>query len=314
MQTITPIDNTESLRATCATCGTRARTHDPIHVHCASHNQRTYTLHECPSCELKFWWPLQADPSVYEDEGFEAYVDYHSGKRPFPRWAVPLFSILPPNPGRALDVGCGDGSVLSRLAQAGYEPYGIDLDEKSIEVARTKFGLEHVGVSTLDSYVDTSLKDGTQFDLVTFFEVLEHQDAPNSFLAQVRLLCRPGCLVAGSVPNRNRFLARIDRAMSDGDLPPHHFLWFSRTSLVRSLERAGFTNIEVQLVGALPFLEIISKLSEVIRRRLGNSARQRWLASPFKALSPALASVLWVGMRLSPSHIFFRCTSPGTAT
>lgn len=314
MQTITPIHDTDFLQVTCATCGTRARTHDPIHAHCASHNQRTYTLHECPSCELKFWWPLQADPSVYEGEGFEAYADYHSGKRPFPRWAVPLFSVLPPNRGRALDVGCGDGAVLSRLAHAGYEPYGIDLDEKSIEVARTKFGLEHVGVSTLDSYVDTCLKDGSQFDLVTFFEVLEHQDAPVSFLAQVRLLCRPGSLVAGSVPNRDRFLARIDRTLGDGDLPPHHFLWFSRTSLERLFERAGFTSIEVRLVGALPYVEIATKLRAAIGRRFGKSAKRRWMVLPFKALVPAMAIVIWIGTRVSPPHIFFRCTSPDTVT
>jgi SAM-dependent methyltransferase len=200
--------------------------------------------------------------------------------------------------------------VLHRLARAGYEPHGIDLDEKSIAVARGKFHLANVGVSTLDAFEDTCRTSGERFDLVTFFEVLEHQDAPLDFLAQVRRLCRPGGVVAGSVPNRDRFLARFDRKLSDGDLPPHHFLWFSREPLVRMLERAGFTHIDVTLTGALSYRQIVAKLAELFGRRLRRVAWLRWLVLPCKAIAPALAIVPWIGMRLAPSHLFFRCTVP----
>lgn len=296
---------------TCAGCAAQARADVPVHVHRAPHNDRTYTLQRCPDCDLQFWSPLQADPSVYEGEGFEAYVDYHSGKRPFPRWAEPLFAALPAQRGRALDIGCGDGAVLHRLAQAGYEPHGIDLDEKSIAVARAKFGLADVAVSTLDAYEHACRLHGERFDLVTFFEVLEHQDAPLDFLAQVRRLCRPGGLVAGSVPNRDRFLARFDRKLGDGDLPPHHFLWFSRRSLVRLLERAGFTDVDVRLTGALPYSQIVAKLGALVERKFRRvPPALRWLGLPCKMLATVLAIAPWIGMRLAPSHLFFRCTSP----
>ncbi|MBA8888381.1 SAM-dependent methyltransferase [Dokdonella fugitiva] len=308
MSQIPDSDATETI---CAGCAAKARAQVPAHVHRAGHNQRTYTLQQCPDCDLQFWWPLQADPTVYEGEGFEAYVDYHSGKRPFPRWAEPLFAALPPGRGRALDIGCGDGAVLHRLSQVGYEPHGIDLDEKSVAVARDKFRLSNVAVSTLDAYEDARRVDGERFDLVTFFEVLEHQDAPLEFLAQVRRLCRPGGVVAGSVPNRDRFLARFDRRLGDGDLPPHHFLWFSRVSLIRLLERAGFIDVEVRLTGALPYAQIVAKLGALVGRRLRKApAGLRWLEWPIKAFVPALAVVPWIGMRLAPSHLFFRCTVP----
>jgi len=295
---------------TCAGCAAQARADVPVHVHRAPHNDRTYTLQRCPDCDLQFWSPLQADPSVYEGEGFEVYVDYHSGKRPFPRWAEPLFAALPAQRGRALDIGCGDGAVLHRLAQAGYEPHGIDLDEKSIAVARGKFHLTNVAVSTLDAFEDACGASGERFDLVTFFEVLEHQDAPLAFLAQVRRLCRPGGIVAGSVPNRDRFLARFDRTLGEGDLPPHHFLWFSRASLVRLLEHAGFTQVDVALTGALAYAQIVAKLRTLVERRLRRGPTPlRWIA---KAIAPALAIVPWLGMRLAPSHLFFRCSTPAT--
>lgn len=300
-------DNSET---TCAGCLAKARACAPRYTHHAAHNQRMYTLQRCPNCDLQFWWPLQADPSVYEGEGFEAYVDYHAGKRPFPRWAEPLFAALPPQRGRALDIGCGDGAVLDRLAQAGYEPHGIDLDEKSIAVAREKFHLENVGVSTLDAFEHACRLRGEQFDLVTFFEVLEHQDAPLDFLAQVSRLCRAGGLVAGSVPNRDRFLARFDRKLGAGDLPPHHFLWFSRESLVRLFEHAGFSNVDVTLTGALPYRQIVTKMAALFERRLRAAAAPRWLDLPCKAFAPALAIIPWIGGRLAPSHLFFRCTAP----
>jgi len=300
---------------TCAGCAAQARTNAPAHLHRAPHNDRTYTLQRCPDCDLQFWSPLQADPSVYEGEGFEAYVDYHSGKRPFPRWAEPLFAALPARCGRALDIGCGDGAVLHRLSQAGYEPHGIDLDEKSIAVARSKFHLMDVGVSTLDEFEDECRTSGERFDLVTFFEVLEHQDAPLDFLAQVRTLCSPGALVAGSVPNRDRFLAAFDRKLGDGDLPPHHFLWFSRTSLVRLFERAGFTNVEIMPTGALTYAQIVAKIGALLdRKRRAAPTMLRWLVAPARLLVPALAIGPWFGMRLAPSHLFFRCIAPGANT
>ena len=296
----------------CAVCANPTRTSKPPRRYHACHNGETYTLHRCPACELMFWWPLKADPSVYEGEGFEAYKDYHSGARPFPRWAEPLFRSLPEHPSNALDIGCGDGAVLSRLAEAGFDPNGIDLDEKSIHVARAKFGLDKVVVTTLDDYAASCRERGVRFDLITFFEVLEHQDAPREFLAQVATLGTPGCMVAGSVPNRGRFLARLDRRLSDGDFPPHHFLWFSERSLARLLESTGLRDVSIARVGALSYKQIVDKLGVVISRNANAWSRPMQLLAPaLKAFSLLAAIIPWLGMRFAPSHLFFKCRMPG---
>ncbi len=303
--------NVDNSPFTCPICDAPSRVHPSTTTHHGSHNRRDYTLHECTACDLQFWTPLQADPSVYSGEGFDAYVDYHAGKRPFPRWAEPLFSALPPSPGRALDIGCGDGAVLDRLLAAGFEPNGLDLDEKSVAIARKKFGLTHVSATTLDAYHELASKLGKRFDLVTFFEVLEHQDAPREFLAQVYRLCEPGATVAGSVPNRQRFLARLDRKLSDGDLPPHHFLWFSSAALARLLQRAGFVDITISRTGALRYNQVVSKLARIVNQKIrATPAPLRWIAAPCTAISPLLALIPWIGMRIAPSHLFFRCRIP----
>ena len=295
--------------ARCAGCGSTAEPSMPVRRHIAPHNLIAYTQYHCGHCDLEFWWPLKADPSVYAEEGFEAYVDYHAGSRPFPRWAEPLFDVLPASHGSALDIGCGDGAVLARLATAGFDPHGIDLDDKSIKVAREKFGLGNVSAQTLEDYVRKSIELGRSFDLITFFEVLEHQDAPREFLAQVGSIARPGCMIAGSVPNRERFLARLDRKLSDGDLPPHHFLWFSSSALERLLSSSGFEDVKVVRIGALPYAQLLAKLNSVIDRKAAAMSRiaRLMLAPLMRLFAPVAAIVPWIGMRRAPTHLFFRC-------
>jgi SAM-dependent methyltransferase len=308
-------ESKESSAVPCAVCGNRATTGRPPKQHRAHHNDETYTLYCCSACQLQFWWPLKADPSVYENEGFDAYSDYHAGKRPFPRWAEPLFVRLPSRRAAALDIGCGDGSVLSRLAQAGFAPHGIDLDAKSVLIARTKFGLQDVGTATLGEYTRECMRTGQRFGLITFFEVLEHQDAPREFLAQVTQLADPGATVAGSVPNRARFLAALDRKLSDGDFPPHHFLWFSEQALQHLFEKEGLQVVRITKVGALPYWELTAKLRAAVeyKRKAWPRFGQLLLSPVLKALSPFAALVPWLGMRLAPPRLYFECrvrTSP----
>lgn len=304
--------NQPSDAISCAVCAQSDL--EPGTTHRAPHNGQTYHLYRCRTCELKFWWPLKADPGIYVDEGFDAYVDYHSGSRPFPRWAEPLFGELPARRTKALDIGCGDGAVLGRLRDEGYEVHGIDLDEKSIAIARSKYGIDDVFSLTLEQFVGEMQNSGAKFGLVTAFEVLEHQDAPLEFLAQVTALGAQGGMFAGSVPNRDRFLARVDRKLSDGDLPPHHFLWFSRSALASLLDRSGFQNISVEYTGALAYRQIIDKLNTVAARKVhALPGALTWLQYVFKVMTPLAAIVPWLGMRASPSHLFFRCRFPAAS-
>jgi SAM-dependent methyltransferase len=289
----------------CAVCGIPAPTDSPLFRHAARQNSLTYTLHHCPDCDLKFWWPLKAVPDVYIEEGFDAYVDYHTGKRPFPRWSVPLFQEDLADRRTALDIGCGDGAVIARLSGLGLEAHGIDLDAKSIQVARSKFGMQHAKAITLDDYTLECDEVQRRFDLITFFEVLEHQDNPLDFLRKVSRLGHKGTLVAGSVPNRDRFLASLDRKLSEGDLPPHHFLWFSSSALARLFARAGFSDIRVVRTGALPYATLVTKVANAFRRKCSSLPLAGAWKFACNLIAPLAAVVPWAGGRISPSHLYF---------
>lgn len=295
-----------SQASSCPICGTQAAIRDS---HVSPHNAIRYLVHHCPECSLEFWTPREVDLTIYKDDGFEAYRDYHSGTRPFPRWASPLFTRLPGDISSALDIGCGDGAVLERLQKAGIEVRGIDLDEESVRVANGKCGGGKCSVSTLDRFAAECRGRGDAFDLVTFFEVLEHQTHPDKFLAEVKALVRPGARVAGSVPNRRRFLAQIDRKFGDGDHPPHHFLWFSSQSLHNILWLSGFVDIEIAKVESTTYGELRDKLKKMLRRRMtleqGKTAAIAY--GSILAVAPVVAAFLHLGRRLKPSHLFFRC-------
>lgn len=290
----------------CPACATSSRA---VANYASPHNGITYYRHCCPACSLHFWSPLKADNSIYEDAGFPAYRDYHAGNRPFPRWAEPLVSGLTSPSVNALDIGCGDGAVLARLQQLGARVRGIDLDPQSIEIAESRCGPGTCSVSTLADFVTDAARSQEQFDLVSFFEVLEHQVDPKGFLAQVKKLVSRAGTVAGSVPDRDRFLAWIDRRLDTGDLPPHHFLWFSMESLHGLLVRSGYTRISIRRTGRLGLGETFQKTQRMLGSRL---ERIRGFPGPLAnamacvAAFP-LACIYWLGRRRRPSHLYFSC-------
>jgi 2-polyprenyl-3-methyl-5-hydroxy-6-metoxy-1,4-benzoquinol methylase len=278
-------------------------------THLSGFNGQEYRLRDCANCGLRYWTPLKIIPEFYEDEGFEAYAGYHTSARPFPPWALPFFDRFPLRTGKLLDVGCGDGSFLARAEKAGFECFGIDLDERSIASAKLSFGLRAVNRSTLEDYVALCKDKDVRFDAITFFEVLEHQDRPSLFLTQVLELLQPGGYLAGSVPNTNRFLAGVDRRVSAGDLPPHHFLWFSQKTLEKFLRGKGLDSILVYPSGNIPFVELKMKATRLVHARLrldtGRPIEQlmQRLVSPIVLLA---AAVLWAGYRARPAHLYFQ--------
>ena len=114
----------------------------------------------------------------------------------------------------------------------------------------------------LEEFYAYAKEKNLKFDVITFFEVLEHQDKPREFLEMVKGLLKEGGYIAGSVPNRERLFAEIDwKDRFHWDYPPHHFLRFSKPSLEKALNFAGFKDIEVYKLD-LPFIELFPYLEK----------------------------------------------------
>jgi SAM-dependent methyltransferase len=206
---------------------------------------------------------LKIIPEFYESEVFEDYVAFHEGiGTRLGENHKAFFKYFPSNVrGKLLDVGCGDGRFLRHAKEQGFEVWGIDFDKKSVESAKRNLGIDTIFAMSLEEFYEYANEKNLKFDVITFFEVLEHQDKPREFLEMVKGLLKEGGYIAGSVPNRERLFVDMYWKYLHGDHPPHHFLRFSKSSLEKALNFAGFKDIEVYKLD-FPFIELFPYLDK----------------------------------------------------
>jgi SAM-dependent methyltransferase len=159
-------------------------------------------------------------------------------------------------PGTALEIGCGQGAFGARLA--GEVTYlGVEPDETSYRVACSR--IEPRGGKVLNG-IHSDVPEGSTYDLVCAFEVLEHIDDDRAALADWVPLVRPGGHLLLSVPAfQERFGAM--------DTHAGHFRRYSPAELEARLVGAGLTDVKIT-VYAWP----LGYALEVVRNRI--AARQ----------------------------------------
>jgi SAM-dependent methyltransferase len=142
---------------------------------------------------------------------------------------------------KLLDIGCGRGLMLKTAQQAGWEVHGTEVNDDAAYHAREILGL-NVRSGELE---EAGFKKG-MFDVITAWHVLEHLKDPQSTLAACRaLLADEGVLVI-EVPNLSSLQARLSgRHWFHLDVP-FHLHHFTRHSIERVLENAGFIVVKTR--------------------------------------------------------------------
>jgi 2-polyprenyl-6-hydroxyphenyl methylase/3-demethylubiquinone-9 3-methyltransferase len=105
---------------------------------------------------------------------------------------------------QVLDVGCGGGILSESMAQRGAQVTGIDLAEKSLQVAQLHALEAGVQLEYRCVSVEALAQEKPQaFDVVTCMEMLEHVPDPASVVRACAALVKPGGHVFFSTLNRN---------------------------------------------------------------------------------------------------------------
>ena len=103
-----------------------------------------------------------------------------------------------------LDIGCGGGILSEALAAAGGRVTGIDLAERSIEIARMHLDESNLEVDyQLASAESFAAGHEAGFDVVCCLEMLEHVPDPASVIAAAAHALKPGGKLILSTINRN---------------------------------------------------------------------------------------------------------------
>jgi protein O-GlcNAc transferase len=138
--------------------------------------------------------------------------------------------------GRWLDVGFGDGSLLSTAAEFGYEVVGLDLRTQSVAKMKA-LGFEAHATEL------TAYESAASFDVVSMADVLEHMPFPKAALAKAHALLADDGLLFVSMPNSEAFAWRdLDaRGVNPYWAEIEHLHNFGRSRLYALLEEMGFT-------------------------------------------------------------------------
>jgi 2-polyprenyl-3-methyl-5-hydroxy-6-metoxy-1,4-benzoquinol methylase len=164
-----------------------------------------------------------------------------------------LFEHVDPSR-RVLDVGCGEGLLAAELARAGVSVVGVDVAEEPLRRGRSRYPSLDLRIVPSE---DTWPLPDASFDVVWAGETIEHVADTPGWLAEVRRLLRPGGSLLLSTPAHG-LLARLWLALSGRAFDAHfdpradHLRFYTRRTLRRSLEDAGFGDIEVREAGGPP--------------------------------------------------------------
>ncbi|MFC1904357.1 class I SAM-dependent methyltransferase [Chloroflexota bacterium] len=158
--------------------------------------------------------------------------------------------------GKVLDVGCGQGVILSRLKSEGRELYGFDIAPAAVRLAKTMNTDRNFFAADAQNM---PLKSNT-FDCIVCTELIEHIEGDRAVRECYRVL-KPNGVALFTAPNKSG---------AGNGYQAAHVHSFTFKSFASFLEQAGFEVICGYKLGL--YIPILSHLLEVaslaLRRNL----------------------------------------------
>ena len=157
-----------------------------------------------------------------------------------------------------LDLGCGNGYLVNYLLKLGYNAYGTDASAEGIDIAK-KANADRFFVQDLSSDNLPAELQSIPFDTIISTEVIEHLYNPEAFIGFCKKQLQPGGQLIITTPYhgylKNLMLSifnKWDTHMNPLWLGGHIKLW-SRNTLTKALNNAGFEVITFAGCGRLPY-------------------------------------------------------------
>jgi SAM-dependent methyltransferase len=134
---------------------------------------------------------------------------------------------------RVLEVGCGRGALLARLAELGARVVGVEPGEPAALAARERGLCVHCEPFTADRF------ETERFDLIVHHTVLEHIEEPREFITQQLALLASGGVIICGVPDCGPALRHGDLSI----LVHEHWSYFDVDTLGQLAASAGAATV-----------------------------------------------------------------------
>jgi SAM-dependent methyltransferase len=165
-------------------------------------------VRSCADCDLMFYTPGAIGDGPFYDELQKHPFYYMRGKAEFheaAKWIRPTDDVL--------EIGCGSGNFASVIECRSYT--GLEFSREAVDKS-VAAGLnvhsqairEHAGAYQ------------ARYDVVCYFQVLEHVEKPGEFIADSLRCLRPGGRLILAVPSQDSFIRNAENFYLN--MPPHH--------------------------------------------------------------------------------------------
>jgi SAM-dependent methyltransferase len=138
---------------------------------------------------------------------------------------------------RLLDIGCAGGAFPVAARDLGFDAVGIEPSRWLADYARRSYGLD-----VRDGILKPGIFPNGTFDVVTLWDVIEHVPQPHETLTLAYDLLKPGGLLLVNYPDVGTVAARVLGSRWPFWLSVH-VLYYTRNTMSRQLQRAGFSNL-----------------------------------------------------------------------
>lgn len=143
--------------------------------------------------------------------------------------------------GRLLDVGCATGIFLQAMDRFGkWELYGVEPTNVVSQVTQNAPHIKVFQGTLLESRFPENF-----FNVVTWWDVLEHVPDPTACLRETFRVLQPGGWVFIQTPDPKSWEACLFGSYWIGYDAPRHLYLFPRSVLIRQLEEIGFKIVRV---------------------------------------------------------------------
>jgi SAM-dependent methyltransferase len=166
---------------------------------------------------------------------------------------------------RILDAGCGSGRNMVELARHGTVT-GVELSETSVCLARKRGAGKVIEGSVLEMPFEAD-----SFDLAVSLDVIEHLEDDLAALRELRRVVAPGGSLLVTVP-------AYQWLWSGHDEINHHFRRYTRRSLQRAGEQAGWQQVRTTYFNSLLLpAAILLRVLDRFSRKTTESSLDLWV-------------------------------------
>jgi 2-polyprenyl-3-methyl-5-hydroxy-6-metoxy-1,4-benzoquinol methylase len=190
-------------------------------------------LFACSTCRLEYFSPHNQGDAAFYAFLTSAEAGYYTDRR----WEYSVAEKRLHRGDSLLDIGCGDGVFLKRVAHRVKRAVGVDQNPDGIRKLADS-GIE----ARCADLADFAAENEARFDVVCALQLIEHLPRVDAFADAARRCIAPGGLLLVSVPNNERL--RVN-PLDPLDCPPHHVSRWRPTQLREFARFLEFEFVEV---------------------------------------------------------------------